>query len=755
MSQISPPIRILLVAVIGLCAAYFLFLRPKDEAVPAAPPAASTPVPAKDPNAQTSSKPGAAVQQAVRGADNASARADQAAGGAIGETESGAAPGSSTPASTGVNTNPVAQAPATGQTAAPATPVTKEALKALPKDVRKAVRDRKVLVMLFYNNRSDDDKAVRRELRQVNHYGNQVFVDAHWIKSVAKYQAITRGADVEQSPTVVVADSNLKSETLVGYVDHETINQAVVDAIRASGGSLIKNPYFRSSTPSAPPRSSRSRRSEQPASAAAVPAYLVGVQGVTTDAQTQGRRRSRPAKKCARTSTRTSSSTSRAPRQPADVGDGRHAKSQPGRRRGLKTPEPAGQDARQEVRQGERRPRAQLLLARAYTRRVSAEGFTEHLQFPQGKGYVPAGAFSGAAGGAACGDLVTVSLRVEGARVAEAGFEASGCGAVTAAGSAAVALVAGASVLDAARVGTTAIADELGGLSPGKLHAAELAADALHRALGAAARAGAAVPFAPERTLVAMSGGVDSAVAALRTGGEPVAVTLELWADEANDAEASCCSAHAVRVARSLAHGMGMPHFTLDLRAEFRAGVVEPWMAGHAAGETPNPCVGCNGHVRLDAMLEFADALGAAALATGHYARVSEDGLLRSAADPAKDQAYMLCALSPATLAAHALPARRADQARGARAGRRGRAAGRLEGRLDGPLLPRRHRPRGVPRPPRRRARAPGRDRRPRRARARPPPRPPRLHGRAAQGDRGRGARAARTCSPPTRARTA
>ena len=186
-----------------------------------------------------------------------------------------------------------------------------------------------------------------------------------------------------------------------------------------------------------------------------------------------------------------------------------------------------------------------------------------------------------------------------------------------------------------------------------------------------------------------------------------------------------------------------MPHFTLDLRAEFRAGVVEPWLAGHAAGETPNPCVGCNGHVRLDAMLAFADALGAAALATGHYARVSEDGLLRSAADPAKDQAYMLCALSPATLRAHALPARRADQAGGAGAGRRGRPAGRLEGRLAGPLLPRRHRPRGVPGAPRRRARAPGGDRRPRRARARPPPRPPRLHGRPAQGDRRRGGRAA------------
>ena len=287
---------------------------------------------------------------------------------------------------------------------------------------------------------------------------------------------------------------------------------------------------------------------------------------------------------------------------------------------------------------------------------MSAEAFSEHLQFPQGKGLAPAGGFMGAAGGAACGDLVTVSLRVEGSRVASAGFEASGCGAAVAAGSAAVALVSGAEVLDAARVGTAEIASELGGLSPGKLHAAELAADALHRALGLAARAGAAVPFAADRTLVAMSGGVDSAVAALRIGGSAVAVTLELWADEANDAEASCCSAHAVRVARALAHDMGMPHFTLDLREEFRAGVVDPWLAGHEAGETPNPCVGCNGHVRLDAMLAFADSLGAAALATGHYARVSPEGLLRSAADPAKDQAYMLCALSPATVARMRFP---------------------------------------------------------------------------------------------------
>jgi tRNA-specific 2-thiouridylase len=96
---------------------------------------------------------------------------------------------------------------------------------------------------------------------------------------------------------------------------------------------------------------------------------------------------------------------------------------------------------------------------------------------------------------------------------------------------------------------------------------------------------------------------------------------------------------------------MGLAHFTLDLRDEFRAGVVEPWLADHAEGLTPNPCVGCNGHVRLDAMLAFADRLGAATLTTGHYARRTPDGLLRRAADPAKDQTYMLAALSRASLA--------------------------------------------------------------------------------------------------------
>jgi tRNA-uridine 2-sulfurtransferase len=295
---------------------------------------------------------------------------------------------------------------------------------------------------------------------------------------------------------------------------------------------------------------------------------------------------------------------------------------------------------------------------------MDAIAFEHHLTSPQGHGRVPTGAVTVTVDGGACCDQVALSLTVDGDRVTDAGFEAHGCGAAMAAGSAAVTLVRGCSVFEAARIGAPQIAEELGGLSPGKLHAAEVAADALARSLGAAVRDRARVsPRQTARTLVAMSGGVDSAVAALRCArdGETIAVTLELWSDHENDAERSCCSSTAVAQARALAHEMGLAHFTIDLRDEFRAGVVDPFIAGYAAGETPNPCVGCNGHVRLDAMLELADRLGCHQLATGHYAQVAEtdhhDGpLLRVATDQAKDQTYMLAALSPASLARMRFP---------------------------------------------------------------------------------------------------
>src|SRR4051795_11950679 len=116
------------------------------------------------------------------------------------------------------------------------------------------------------------------------------------------------------------------------------------------------------------------------------------------------------------------------------------------------------------------------------------EALEHHLLSPQGRGHRPRGGHPGAAGGAACGDLVRVSVAVDGDRVVDAGADASGCGAALAAASAVVALVRGRGLLDAARVDAEAIAAELGGLLPGKRPAADLAEDALHRALGLAAR---------------------------------------------------------------------------------------------------------------------------------------------------------------------------------------------------------------------------------------------------------------------------
>jgi tRNA-uridine 2-sulfurtransferase len=288
--------------------------------------------------------------------------------------------------------------------------------------------------------------------------------------------------------------------------------------------------------------------------------------------------------------------------------------------------------------------------------------FADHLSHPSGEGALRGHPHSGAAGGAACGDLVRVAVRIEGDRVAEAGFDADGCGALTAAASAIVESIEGRSFLSACRLSAGDVVDELG-LSAPKRHAADLAADALHRALGAAAKDGAArLEPSPRRTLVAMSGGVDSAAAAqlaLDAGDEVVGVTLELWADPATDGDKSCCSPQAVTGARALAHRMGIPHLTLDLRERFWAEVVDGFIDGYAAGRTPNPCVRCNGSVRFDAMLELAERLGAARLATGHYARIARDmrgPLVRAAADPGKDQSYMLAKLDPALLGRLSFP---------------------------------------------------------------------------------------------------
>jgi tRNA-specific 2-thiouridylase len=177
-----------------------------------------------------------------------------------------------------------------------------------------------------------------------------------------------------------------------------------------------------------------------------------------------------------------------------------------------------------------------------------------------------------------------------------------------------------------------------------------LHADALANALGPAVRA----PREEGRVAVAMSGGVDSAVALLKAGPVAVGVTLRLWLDPAGpDSERACCSPSAVIAARETCHGLGIPHVTLDLREAFRRAVVTPFVRSYARGETPNPCVRCNGGFRFAELLAFARRIGAPRLATGHYARIVErDGtlLLARAADTAKDQSYMLATLDPRRL---------------------------------------------------------------------------------------------------------
>ena len=215
-------------------------------------------------------------------------------------------------------------------------------------------------------------------------------------------------------------------------------------------------------------------------------------------------------------------------------------------------------------------------------------------------------------------DYAAVRLRVDGDRIVDA--DADGLAAD----------VRGLTLLEAAAVGGET-----------------LAVDALANAIAPAFRA---APD-PRRVAVGVSGGVDSAVALLKAGPQAVGVTLRLWLDPRGpDAERACCSPSAVLAARDTCHALGLPHVTLDLREPFRRAVVDPFVRGYARGETPNPCIRCNGGFRFAQLLAFAKRAGAARLATGHYARIVErDGqlLLARAIDERKDQSYMLATVDP------------------------------------------------------------------------------------------------------------
>jgi len=293
---------------------------------------------------------------------------------------------------------------------------------------------------------------------------------------------------------------------------------------------------------------------------------------------------------------------------------------------------------------------------------LDVEEIQWHYDQPSRRGLLKDAEHFGSAGGAACGDLIHLRLQVQGGQVTDGGFDSEGCEAMAACASALLEYVVGCKLLEAGKIGANEISYMLGGLAPGKFHAAELVADAFHVALGRAAWADGACQPDAELVLVAMSGGVDSSVVTqiMKDRGCRLAgVTVELWRDEDNHAESSCCSYSAVRRARLQAHRLGLAHFTLPLLEQFRSGVVQPYLSGHQQGVTPNPCVACNGDVRLDAMMQLADRLGAQGLATGHYARLVQDEegvLVARGLDVAKDQSYMLAGVKPEILARMHLP---------------------------------------------------------------------------------------------------
>jgi len=167
------------------------------------------------------------------------------------------------------------------------------------------------------------------------------------------------------------------------------------------------------------------------------------------------------------------------------------------------------------------------------------------------------------------------------------------------------------------------------------------------------------------RILVAMSGGVDSSVAAVMLhdqGYEVIGLTMKTWdyvSSGSTSKETGCCSLDAINDARSLAVSYNFPHYILDIREEFGSFVIDNFVGEYLAGRTPNPCVLCNTHIKWDALLKRANKLDCEYIATGHYAKIRQENgryVVSKGRDESKDQSYVLWGIAQENLARTMLP---------------------------------------------------------------------------------------------------